>query len=232
MLIVDAAENEGLKQISSVESYVEYLENDDSEEAKETLDEFLSLSEEEQKLYLEALKPENFLKINSEAQKAIDEEIEVELESGQKVDVEFISKQINEVGFNNRLITPMATYKITTPWAVCEMEILGVTVSKYQIRMIYQSNGTSSSSVALQVYDIEKSHKNYNPSIWTTNVGYTNKYVSGGYGYGGYQWTLSSTGSLGFLSANLDLYIKAKPSVKYWKAVSSRDDWASSWRKF
>ena len=94
--------------------------------------------------------------------------------------------------------------------------------------MILQTDGVK----ALQVYDIEKRYNNNNPAIWTTDVGYTNKYVSGGLGFGGYQWKLSSTGALGGISSNIDMYIRANHNKKDFKVESGRSDWGHGWRAF
>ncbi|ACA38694.1 hypothetical protein J2D69_02830 [Lysinibacillus sphaericus] len=223
-----AQEHGGMEEISSVHNYIEYLskksENDES--AKEVLDQFLELSKEDQKLFVQALEPQNYLRLINAGQNNPDKNIAVELDNGQKINMQL--NLITEQDTFTPFIPYATTWKVTTPWAKVDMVILGITTSTFQTRMILQTDGVH----ALQVYDIEKKYVNHNPGVWTTDVGYTNFYVSSGYGHGGYQWKLSSTGTLGGLSSNLDMIIKANHTKQYFKVDSGRDSWAIGWTQF
>lgn len=228
-----AQENNGLGEISTTQDYIEYLKSKNDESAEEVLDQFLELDKEDQELFLQALEPQNYLKLLNTAQNNPDENMTVELDNGQKIDVRFNTEQDNDQNVNNQaplsLVTPFATsYRVTTPWATNEMAILGVTTSKFQVKMIFESDGVN----ATNVYEVQKNYVNNNPFVWTTDVGYTTPYVSGGYGYGGYQWKISATGSMGALSSNLDMLIKANHTKGYYKVNSGRSDWAVDWTLF
>lgn len=231
-----AQENDVMEEISSSQDYIEYLKSKNDESTTEVLEQFLQLNKEDQELFLQALEPQNYLKLLNTAQNNPNENTTVELDNGQKIDVRFSTEQNNEQDVNNQAalslvdFTPYATtyYKVTTPWATNEMAILGVTTSKFQVKMVLQSDGVD----ATKVYEVQKNYVNNNPFVWTTDVGYTTPYVSGGYGYGGYQWKISATGSMGALSSNLDMLIKANHTKGYYKVNSGRSDWAVDWTAF
>ncbi|QPQ30945.1 hypothetical protein [Lysinibacillus sp. JNUCC 51] len=213
--------------ISTVENYIEYLRN--SPDRAELLEQFLSLSKEDQELFVEALKPENFFDAFALAQENLNEDTVFELNNRKEIEVKMISENSDDnESIGDSSIMPLTTYRETTGKARCVFTILGLEVAEYRAGLVYQSDGTN----ALQVYDIEKSYNNNNPLVWTTENGYTNKYVSGGWAYGGYSWTLSSTGSLGALSASVDMYVKAKPGKRSFKVDSGRSDWAIPWTEY
>lgn len=226
-LEVSAQQDEGLLAISSVENYIAYLEemSQQDDTAKELLAQFLNLGEEKQELFIRALQPENFIKIVNQSQKSLNEEVLVQLDNGQYVDVEavFSSSEEDSAPLLETGLARNSLYKVTTNWANHELAVLGVTLAKYSVRLIYQTN----LSVATGVYDVEKNYYNYNPTAWTTDIGYTGQYVSGGWAYGGYSWQIYATIALGQLSANLDMYVRATYPNEQYKVESSRDGWSS-----
>lgn len=236
-LTVNAQTKKEQSEISSVENYILYLEEKSKSDAnaEKILKQFLNLSPEEQNTFIIALQPENYLKLNKAAQEKPNQEVKVQLNNQKEVSV-----KVKYVSSDEETITPIdneeatiaakaaATYKVTTSWAGVDFYLLGVRLGQYKVRLIYQSDLTN----ALQVYDVEKEYYNYNPGVWTTDVGYTNQYVSGGYAYGGYQWRLNSTATLGGISTNLDFYIKAKHPEQQFKVNSGRDAWSQPWTDF
>ena len=225
-----AQENDGVEEISSPQDYIEYLKRKNDESAKELLDQFIELNKEDQELFLQALKPQNYFNLIDVAQNNPDENITVELDNGQKVDVRLNTKQDDNIQALVSLgdFTPYATYTATTPFAKHEMTVLGYTTTTFYLQMKYQTDGVNATSVD----EVKKNYNNNNPFVWTTEVGYTMPNVTGGYAYGGYQWKLSATGSVGALSSNLDMYIKANHATAYYSIESGRSDWKQGWTKF
>lgn len=225
MLSNNEASASSTDYIYSVKNYTEYLQDKSNEpNAQNILDQFLSLSPKDQQLFVEALKPENFFAILDEAQKNKNNEIAISLNTnpGEKVQAELSLNSSDDIGLSE------TTYRVTTPWATSTFSLLGIQMAQYKVKIIYQSDGTN----ALQVYDVEKDHYNYNPTVWTTDNGFTAQYVSGGWAFGGYSWTFNSTGSLGAISFSFDKYIKAKPGSREYKINSGRSDWALDWTAF
>lgn len=249
-----AQENDSMEKISSVHNYIEYLneKNEHDESTNDILDQFLELSKEDQELFIQALQPENYIKINSLALGRPNESIEVELDNGKKIDVQVnfnTQQEVNKIEllslnsiqntqednkfkrqslYSNLNISRLTTYRVTTPWASAQLALLGITTSTFSTRMILETDG----SQALQVYDIERKYVNHNPAIWTTDIGYTNFYISGGKGYGGYQWKLSATGALGSISSNLDMIIRADHNTRHFRVNSGRSSWNQNWTAF
>jgi|GEM_PF-5612306 len=232
-LKAQAQEIDGVKELSSVQNYKEYLseKSKNEESANEILNQFLGLSEDDQELFIRALQPQNYFKILKDGQDNPDENMAVLLDNGQEIDVQLKTnsdqdvKNLDSLSLNNSEISTYATYTNTTAWASVELAVLGITTSKFQIQMKYQTDGKN----ALQVYSIYKNYYNYNPGAWTTDVGYMTPYIAGGYGYGGYQWKVSSTASLGGISTNLDMEIKANHTNAYYRVISGRAGWSQGW---
>jgi hypothetical protein len=223
----ESNEDSDLKKVTNVNDYVDYLESLIAEDpqAELVLEQFQNLNPNEQRLFIKALNPKNYFKILEQSSMQPNKTITVKLDTGESVKVKNkkVKEELEPV-FN----TLATTYRVTTPWANSYTEILGITTSKFALRMIYQSNGTS----ALQVYDVEKEYYNYNPGVWTEEKGFTSPYVSGGYAFGGHQWRLYSTASWGFIHANYDMYLKAKPGTGYYKVNSGHPNLGHDYIKY
>ncbi|WP_332699343.1 hypothetical protein [Halalkalibacter lacteus] len=225
--------------ITSIEQYISYLEEEskNDDQAQEILETFLNLSEADQENFIKALQPETYLDIIEKASNSPNEIIKYELDNGEEIEIsniDTIEYEDNSVEMDlienfGTMSTMSTTYRVTTPWAVSKITIFGAGLTEFKTKLVYQSDG----SRALQVYDLEKDRSNYNPAFWVTDVDYTNQYVSGGIAYGGYQWTLNATGSVGFISANYDQYVRANQNgTRQFKVNSNHHNLGFNWRNF
>ncbi|GGK34230.1 hypothetical protein GCM10010965_28960 [Caldalkalibacillus thermarum] len=220
-----------LKYIKSVDSYIMYLEleSESNQEAREVLNQFLSLSREQQEAFIKVLQPDIYIEVLNEAiemaEKGVGEfdlnvdDIIIPIKSSYGVALtDPVDGQLTLLSSNEKTVT-----------ASEKLYIFNINTTTLYTMIDFNHNGSS----ATRVLDVRQSHKNWNPGVWVSPQGTNNGYISGGYAFGRGTWKLHATGALGALSSTIHLHVKANNKNRYKKLESTHFNIKGyDWRAF
>lgn len=201
----------------TVDGYEQYLQNQiwadegSAELAAEGLEKFKQLSKEEKELYLEFLSSDYYFESLNEVLENPASQIDMVSDADSTIKefvIQFKGKEIPityEVAEGDIDEGFMTYARYNTPVAALyRLGVFGINTTNIQTHLRFIGDGYK----ALSILDAYHSHANINPGVWVS-YGSINSYINGRYAYARATYELRSTGSLGFLSANLHHTVRA-----------------------
>lgn len=200
----------------TVDGYEQYLQDlilkdeNSAELASEGLGKFKKLSKEEKKLFVDFLNSEYYFESLEEVLSPTDQSVKASVTDSTRKEfvIQFkgqeipISYEMDE-GVVEDGIVPYANHT-TQVEALYTMYVFGIKTTVIGTTLKFVGNGYR----ALSILDAYQSHVNINPGVWMS-YGTANTYISDRYAHVRATYELRSTGSLGFISANLHHTVRA-----------------------
>ncbi len=174
-------------KIMTPAEYESYLLNKSDEGALEILEGFKNLTDKEQEAFLEFMwSDEYFETLSYGTQNGEEFSVQMnEVDIPVKVSHSMDHSSSHQPASNFDSGIQSTTYRSWTTGTI-DLTMFGFNTTTMSTKLTWQHNN----SQALQVYSVEQTDSNYNPTFFLTKDG-TNDYISNGYAYGTGTWSMT-----------------------------------------